>query len=165
MLSKPYPESSTGSHEPGFTSTASRSRIALLYSARFSRCTGARPGFGFAAAALSSVRLEERRKGRSGRGLRTRAHVGRRHLARPHLQQNLFPNLAVRRNLGQAEALKRKSAGFGLAVMAADAAFFDQSGMRRGIRRRRRGRTGLALTADDGRRNDNSSRPRPAPTV
>src|SRR5687768_14519195 len=29
--------------------------MALLYSARFRRCTGARPGFGLAAAALSSV--------------------------------------------------------------------------------------------------------------
>jgi hypothetical protein len=55
MLSNPYPESSTGSQSPGFTSTASRSRIALLYSARFNRCTGARPGFGLAAADASSV--------------------------------------------------------------------------------------------------------------
>jgi hypothetical protein len=37
ILSKPYPESSTGNSSAGLTDTPSRSRTVLLYSARFSR--------------------------------------------------------------------------------------------------------------------------------
>ena len=53
-LSKPYAESSGGSSVEGSTSSASRSRIAFAYSARFRRCRTGRPGLGLAVAARSS---------------------------------------------------------------------------------------------------------------
>src|ERR1017187_4619209 len=55
MLSKPKPESSTGSVEPALISSASKSRMALLYSARFSRWTTGLPGLGLRAALRSSA--------------------------------------------------------------------------------------------------------------
>src|SRR5262245_4499564 len=55
MLSNPSAESSGGSSSAGSTFNASRSRIALAYSARFSRCGNGRPGFGRLAAARSNV--------------------------------------------------------------------------------------------------------------
>ena len=50
MLSKPSPESSVGKFRSARNSTASRSRIVLVYSARFSRRAVTRPGSGFIAA-------------------------------------------------------------------------------------------------------------------
>ena len=60
MLSKPYPESSAGKSAAGFRSTPSRSRMVLLYSARFRRRAVTRPGsgrLGPAASAASPPRL------------------------------------------------------------------------------------------------------------
>ena len=59
MLSKPALESSAGRSGAGSISRASRSRIALAYSARFSRCTSGRPGWGDASAARSSCEVSE----------------------------------------------------------------------------------------------------------
>ena len=53
MLSNPRLELSAGSSVDASTSSESRSRIALAYSARFMRCSGTRPGPGDAAAARS----------------------------------------------------------------------------------------------------------------
>ena len=54
MFSNPSSSSSGGSSASGSTSSPSRSRTALLYSTRLSRCTVVRPGFGSAVAARSS---------------------------------------------------------------------------------------------------------------
>ena len=54
MLSKPYPESSTGNSSAGRSVTPSRSRIVLLYSARFKRRAVTRPGLAVAAFAGTS---------------------------------------------------------------------------------------------------------------
>ena len=52
MLSNPYPESSAGNIARASISRESKSRIALAYSARLSRCTaGRRPGLTLATAA------------------------------------------------------------------------------------------------------------------
>ena len=55
MLSKPNAESSAGSSDRTSTSTASRSRMTLPYSARFRRCSSGRPGLGTAPARSSSA--------------------------------------------------------------------------------------------------------------
>ena len=54
MLSKPWLIVSGGSSVVASMSSASRSRIALAYSARFRRCRTGRPGLGRAAAVRSS---------------------------------------------------------------------------------------------------------------
>ena len=73
MLSKPYAESSGGSSEATSTSSASRSRIALAYSARFKRCSSGRPGLGCATAARSSSCSSQRRSTRRRRPRRAAA--------------------------------------------------------------------------------------------
>ena len=55
MLSKPSLESSPGSSAAASIGRSSRSRTALAYSVRFSRCSTGAPGFGAAAAARSIV--------------------------------------------------------------------------------------------------------------
>ena len=102
MLSKPYPESSTGSQSPGFTSTASRSRIALLYSARFSRWTARAPRIRPCERGAVDRRFEKRRKRlRIGR-LGTDARRYRRHVARLDLAEDFLPDppLAPERRQG-----------------------------------------------------------------
>ena len=56
ILSKPYPVSSAGRIVSGGISTASKSRMALLYSARFSRCTAGLPGFSLALRSMVASR-------------------------------------------------------------------------------------------------------------
>ena len=55
MLSKPNAESSAGSSDRTSTSSASRSRMTLPYSARLRRRSSGRPGFGTTAARSSSA--------------------------------------------------------------------------------------------------------------
>ena len=95
MLSKPKLESSGGSSAATSpTSSASRSRIALAYSARFSRCGARRPGFGMRGGGAIECRFE-----RSGKTVITRLvrspHTGRRHRTGPKLSDDFFPNVAV----------------------------------------------------------------------
>ena len=72
MLSKPSLESSPGRRAAASTGSASRSRTALAYSVRFSRCSAGAPGLGAAAAArsivASTVAASPSSVARSGRG-------------------------------------------------------------------------------------------------
>ena len=90
LLSKPYPATSAGSIDAASISSASRSRIALRYSARFRRGSAGRPGLGCASAALSSS--VSRYVTRSvGHGLVRPRPSGRRHRAGANLANDVLP--------------------------------------------------------------------------
>ena len=94
MLSKPAAESSGGSSALTSTSSASRSRMALAYSARFRRCSAGAPGSRRRAAARSSAASSAAVNVCARRGRRLRRAV-RRHHAGAQLAHDLLPRLGV----------------------------------------------------------------------
>ena len=119
MLSKPRLESSAGSSVEESTSSASRSRIALAYSARFMRWSGARPGLGLAAAARStavSMRPRTRRAPHARAAWRRRAASGRRAPCGPPSPTSRRP-----RPRDRATAVRAKAAGLQPVVVTGDA--------------------------------------------
>ena len=139
-LSKPKADTSGGSSEATSTSSASRSRIALAYSARLSRRRTGRPGR--ARAGAIQLVLEPRDQTVSGR-LIGPAHAVRRHGADAQLADNLLPGLGVRLDVRDVERVERESACLQPLVVTGDAVPLDRGLMRdRRTLRRYRGRRG-----------------------
>src|SRR5215471_13087934 len=97
-LSKPLAWSSFGRSAAASMRSPSRSSIALAYSARLSRCSATRPGFGFAAAAASSAFRLPR--------------SGRRHHTAAKFANGLFPDVGVLRNIGNVHRVEHHSGRF-----------------------------------------------------
>ena len=95
MLSKPSPESSVGKSCVARKSTASRSRIVLLYSLRFRRRAVTRPGSGLTFA-IGFLKLAcQIFQQAVDLGLRRPRHAFRRHLARADFLRRFSPTLPV----------------------------------------------------------------------
>ena len=120
MLSNPAAESSGGSSDAASTSSASRSRMALLYSARFSRCSAGVPANGFAAAARSICACRAVTKLVDRRTPGTR-RTGRRHHPGLQLADDLFPGLRMAIDLREVRRIEREPPGFRARVVAGDA--------------------------------------------
>ena len=96
MLSKPSPESSVGKFWSARKSTASRSRIVLVYSARFNRRAVTRPGSGFIAASARVNSFSSNVDQRLDLLVRRRhRRIVRRHLAVLELRQDDLPPVAI----------------------------------------------------------------------
>src|SRR5712691_5543607 len=90
MLSKPKSAPSLGSSSATLTSSPTRSRIALPYSVRFSRCTTNRPGV--------ALPVERRREPGSEADILRLARVPaalRRHRAHGELAQHALPGRRI----------------------------------------------------------------------
>ncbi len=113
-------ESSGGSSVDASTSSASRSRMALAYSARFNRWSAVRPGLGCSVAARS------RRDSRNPRSVSCDARSGRgrpvgRHGTGPNLSHNVFPKRRIVRHMIQIRAVEhdagsRRGSGYAAVV-------------------------------------------------
>ncbi len=117
MLSNPSLESSEGRSVETSTLRASRSRIALAYSARLRRCKPTVPGFGCWAAYLSSELSTWLTNVVNDSPLRAR-HASRRHHAGAKLPDNLFPSFRTSRDLRRIHRLQREAAGLQPVVVA-----------------------------------------------
>ena len=106
MLSKPKLASSAGRKSSAAISTASRSRMALVYSVRFRRWKVAvRPGSRVSAQALSSSPSSQVRNASSSSAGRPRA-AGRRHHPAAQLADHLLPAVGVTAHLGEIERVE-----------------------------------------------------------
>ena len=110
MLSKPALESSAGSRSVVSISSPSRSRTALPYSARLSRCRPTRPGLGCATAARSSSVSAQVMK-LSRVGCIRPWHPGRRHHAAAQLLYDLLPQFGVRADVRGVDLFENEAAG------------------------------------------------------
>ena len=117
MLSNPSLESSEGRSVETSTLRASRSRIALAYSARFRRCNPTVPGFGCWAAYLIQRTLDMAHECVNAGPLRPR-HSSRRHHAGTKLPDNLLPSFRTSRDLRWIHLLQREAAGLQPVVVA-----------------------------------------------
>ena len=146
MLSNPCSSvSSAGSSARTSTSSASRSRIALAYSVRFSRWSGGRPGFGCAAAARSSPVSSDAISAATAGLVRPRA-ADRRHRAGAQLADDLLPDLGVLGGTGGIDRVERQAGGLQPLVVAGDAVPVEDRARRCGVRRRLlHGRAGKRL--------------------
>ena len=120
MLSNPLLSSSGGSSAVASISSASRSRMALAYSARFRRWSAVRPGRGLGGGCAIDCALEVADESFERRGVRAR-HASRRHHAGAHLPDHLLPGLGGLRNVRQIRVLERQLAGLRAVVMTRDA--------------------------------------------
>ena len=149
MLSNPSPESSVGKFLSARNSMASRSRIVLVYSARFKRRAVTRPGSGFM---LASARANSVSRNFTSVVdlLVGPKHVLGRHLLRLELRQNRLPPVAIggERLHGRVEAHVEPAGEVGGVVTLA-AGLFEQRlggrGKRRGARRMSGSAAGLPL--------------------
>ena len=142
MLSKFALIVSSGRKSPALISSPKRSRTARAYSARFRRWNVRLPGFGLAAAALSSVASSVSTSARSVSAA-GRRRAGRRHHLRAQLANHLLAGVGRLRALSDArdvEALEREIAAARAIVVA-----------------------GAAIGANDGR--ELVARPRPVRTL
>ena len=135
MLSKPLLSSSAGSRADTSTFSPSKSRIALAYSVRFSRCSAERPGSGCAAAAWSSEVWSQRDQ-ILDLGLFRPGHALRRHHAATQLADHLLPDLGVLADMVDVRLVEHQPADFGFFVVAGDAILIYQCVLRRGLCRK-----------------------------
>ena len=124
-------------------STASRSRIALLYSVRFNRWMAGRPGLGSRRAARSSAPSSQLTNVAASDVSRRGAR--RRHLARAHFPQHLLPKRRIPADVAEIQALERDAGGLRFLVVTDDAILFNQCSLsgQRICALRPRGRRGV----------------------
>ena len=126
MLSKPYASLSFGNSAAGLMSSASRSRIALPYSVRFSRCRDFTARVRVLGRGAVELRLYVRGERVRGRGVGDQ-RVGRRHHPAAQLERDLLPHLGVIRDVVELHALERKVAGAFGVVVAVGAVLVDRA--------------------------------------
>ncbi len=130
MLSKPRVESSAGRNFVASTSSASRSRIALVYSVRLRRC---RPGAGrCGVAARSSVALHPADQRLHRRRIGT-AVVGRRHQTGAKLADDFLADLRMRAEVGEVHLIEQQVRGLQPRVVAGDAVLIDDRALARSV--------------------------------
>ncbi len=130
ILSKPLLSSSAGSSAETSTFSPSKSRIALAYSVRFSRCSAERPGSGMRRPGLIERRLEPGDQP-VDLGLFRPRHALWRHHATAQLAHHLFPRLGMFAGMIDVQLVQHQPGGFGFFVVAGDAVLIDQCVLRR----------------------------------
>ena len=123
-MSNPRAESSGGSSEATSISRSRRSRMAFLYSVRFSRCRITEPGLGCAAAFLSIFRFQPVANAFVFRKRRARHARGRHHTG-AHFADHALPNLRMVAGDRQVGFFQREVRGLDFVVMASDAVLVE----------------------------------------
>ena len=94
----------------------SSSSMAFAYSARLSRCSATRPGFGLRRGGFVESALQPRHETVDGGLIRPRA-AGRRHHAAAQLAHRLFPHVRVLGELREIQRVERDVGGLGALVV------------------------------------------------